>query len=158
MKLNYLRFFILFTFLYACSSNKQEKMIAQKWQCVDFNSEEMEKELITIKGVADTSSDSTIKAIALNNLNSMNAMKDEMKQMRLIYNPDKSFESAITILGQPKTQKGTWELSSDGKYIITRINQSVSDTGMIDFLDPQKLVLSGFYDGNKITVTFSAIP
>ena len=158
MKLNYLLIVFLLPLLHSCSSDKQEKMIAKKWQCIDFKSDEMEKELSSIKSVADTSSDSTIKAIAVNNLNSMNAMKDEMKQMRLIYNPDKTFESAITILGQPKTQKGTWELSSDGKYIITRINQSVSDTGIIESLDPQKLVLSGFYDGNKITVTFSAIP
>lgn len=142
-------------FMTSCGGNKNKEMLAKKWQWSEIKSEEMDEQIAQVKATADTTTDSTLKAMANANLQMITGMLEEMKKTTIEYKADGSYESAMTIMGQSKSEKGTWTISEDGKYIISTNEEKQTDTNIVGELTPEKLVLVGEDKGKKMSLVLT---
>ncbi len=138
------------------------KMLAQKWQCESMTSKAMDDQMAALKTQADTTKDSTAKAMLAQNVQMMNGMMEAMKSTTMDFKADGIFENSMSMMGKTDTKKGKWSVSADGKKLYTSEmksdNTEKTDTIAIGSLDNDKLTLivpDG--KGGEMTITMKAI-
>ena len=139
----------------SCGGNKNKELIVKKWQWSEIKSEKMDEDIAKIKAAADTTQDSSMKAMAEGQLKMIEAMMAEMKQSTMEYKADGSYLTAMTMMGQTKEEKGTYKVSDDGKMLITTDEKQKSDTLAIDEISDSKIILSGNSGGKKMWLTMT---
>lgn len=139
----------------SCGGNKNKELIIKKWQWSDIKSEQMDEDVAKIKAAADTTKDSSMKAMAEGQLKMIEGMMEEMKKSTMEYKADGSYETSMTMMGQSKVENGKYSISEDGKMLITVDEKQKTDTTTIDEISADKLVLSGNSGGKKMWLTMT---
>src|SRR5579872_6168696 len=93
------------------SGSKQ--MIVRKWQWESFESKAMDEQMAAMKTQADTTKDSTAKAMLAQNVAMMNSMIEALKSTTMEFKEDGSFETSMAMMGKSDKKGGKWTLSED---------------------------------------------
>jgi len=147
---------------YNCKGGSDaSKMIVKKWQWESVQSKAMDEQMAAMKMQADTTKDSTSKAMMNQNLAMMNSMMEALKATTMEFKADGSFETTMTMMGKADTKGGKWSLSADGTKLLSTEKKAdgveKTDTLNIKELTADKLViLTPDGKGGDATVTMKA--
>lgn len=148
--------------MYNCKGGSDSnKMIVKKWQWESFESKAFDEQMAAMKTQADTTKDSTAKAMLTSNVAMMTSMMEAMKGTTMEFKADGTFETAMTMMGKTDTKGGKWALTADGKGLLNTEKKAdgveKTDTLKIKELTENKLVLvTPDGKGGEATVTMKA--
>jgi hypothetical protein len=147
---------------YKCSSgsaeNENGKLIVKKWQWESMSSKAFDDQVATLRTQADTTKDSTMKAMLDQQVKGMDAMMEAIKSTTMEFKADGTSETSMAMMGQSETKKGKWTLTTDGKKLLSTDTKAdggeKTDTIAIKELTADKLVLTGpDGKGGEVTIT-----
>lgn len=147
-KLFYFSIVACIAFLVACSGGPAKKIIGT-WKCENIEIENLDE---AIDKMVAQMPDSLKESTKVQMKEQMKANMDQMKgALTMTFKEDKSFESAM----QGKTDKGTWEISEDGKMLSAKMEgkQGEDKFNIVEFTDA-KFVISMEQEGTKTKMTF----
>lgn len=138
------------------------KMIVKKWQWESIQSAAMDEQMKSMQMQADTTKDSTMKAMMGQQVAMMNSMMEALKSTTMEFKADGTFETAMSMMGKSDTKGGKWALSEDGKKLLSTEKKAdgveKTDTLSIKELTAEKLVLlTPDGKGGDATVTMKAL-
>ncbi len=147
---------------YNCKGGSDaNKMMVKKWQWESFQSKAMDEQMASLKIQADTTKDSTAKAIVAQDTAYMASVMEALKSTTMEFKADGTFETSMTMMGKNDTRAGKWSLSADGTKLLSTDKKAdgveKTDTLSIKELTADKLVLlTPDGKGSEATVTMKA--
>jgi len=142
--------------LYSCSGSlNPARLFTKKWQLQHIKSKAMDERMAQLKVQADTTKDSAMKAMAVQQLQAQSVMMDMLKNTTFEYRGDGTYQSSIAFMGQTQTITGKWTLINDGKKVITTDDKGKADTLTINKMTNDSLTVSS--SDNTVSMTFSAV-
>jgi hypothetical protein len=139
--------------LYSCSGSlNPAKLFTKKWQLESIKSKAMDDRMAQLKMEADTTKDSTMKAMDLQQIQSQGAMTEMLKNMTFEYRGDGTYQTSVSVFGQTQNSNGKWTLIADGKKVITTDDKGKIDTMTINKMTSDTLIVSS--SDNTISMTF----
>jgi VCBS repeat-containing protein len=143
---------------FACGGADLGKMFVKKWQIESIQSKAMDDQMAQLKMVADTTKDSTAKAMAQGNYKMMQGMIDGIKGSTLEYRLDGTYEQNMNMMGQTQTEKGKYTVIDGGKKVITTSDKQKVDTLSITEMTSDKMVVSmSDGKGSTVAVTYKSV-
>lgn len=145
-------------FLYSCTGGSNTgKMLVKKWQVESIKSTDIDKQMVTLKQMADTAKDSAMKAEIDNRMKMNQSMMDAFKSMVVEYKADSTFEQVFSFMGKPQTLKGKWMLTEDKdtRKIISTDERNMKDTIIIIDITADKFTVSS--PDKSLSITYKAI-
>jgi hypothetical protein len=148
--------------MYNCKGGSDaNKMMVKKWQWESFESKAFDEQMAAMKTQADTTKDSTSKAMLDQQAAMMTGIMEAMKSTTMEFKADGSFETSMAMMGKTDTKGGKWSLTADGKKLLSTEKKAdgaeKTDTLTIKELTENKLILvTPDGKGGEATVTMKA--
>jgi VCBS repeat-containing protein len=144
--------------LFSCGSGDIGKLFVKKWQLESFKSKAFDDQMASLKMQADTTKDSSTRAMLQSSLQMQSAMIEGLKSSTLEYRLDGTYETSVSMMGQTQTEKGKYTIADGGKKVITTSDKQKVDTITISEMTADKMTVTvPDGKGSTVSITYKAV-